>query len=55
MSLSHKFIFRWIELYSKIESSQGLKGVSYERFVWAMEMVRSRAFTGVIKIISLQF
>jgi hypothetical protein len=38
---------KWVELYSKIENSGSFKGISYERFVWAMEIVRSRAFTGV--------
>lgn len=40
---------KWAELYSKIQNSGSLKGVSYERFVWAMEIVRSRAFTGSIR------
>jgi hypothetical protein len=38
---------KWFELYSKIEKSGSMKGISYERFVWAMEIVRSRAFTGI--------
>ena len=39
---------RWTELYSRVEKTNNLSGISYDRFVWAMEMVRSRAFTGEI-------
>lgn len=38
--------YRWTELYTRVEKTNNFSGVSYDRFVWAMEMVRSRGFTG---------
>ena len=34
-------------LYASLEGVLSIRGVSYERFVWALEAVRSRAFTGL--------
>jgi hypothetical protein len=38
---------RLVELYAKISKSKAFQGISYERFVWSVEVVGSRAFKGV--------
>lgn len=38
---------QWKNLYEKIKSFDTFQDISYERFTWALEIVRSRAFSGI--------